>query len=308
MVNSVSWRHPVNLWTKVRDKIQLLSSVDAGILHLNEPGWNSEVVLAARLTNIPVALHLHNPCRITRSNLNLSIASKIFMCSAAQSEAIDNFERIKAKHVVLHNAVDIDVFARGRPIRDAIGLPADDVVIGTVAQIRHGKGIDIFLDAATQLLRGNDKLKFVIVGPPASNEQEYYKNMMGRLESAPLKGHVIYLGSRTDIPDLMASFDIFCLPTRGETFGIVVIEAMAVGVPVVASAIGGIPEIITDQTIGYTVGSLTADAFVSALQELISLGGGRKILGERGRSSLKGRFDLPHMGESLTEIYQEMLA
>lgn len=306
-VNNLSWRNPVSLIAAVREKLKLLKAADAGILHMNEPGWNSDIVLAARLANIPVVLHLHNPCEITNNNLNFRIAGKIFICSTAQSEAIRNFERIKGKCTVLHNAVDLELFASGRPIREAIGLNADDVVIGTIAQIRHGKGIDIFLGAAEQLLRARSGLKFVIVGPEAADEHEYFQTMMARLEQAPLKDNVIYLGSRRDIPNLLKSFDVFCLATRAETFGIVVIEAMAAGVPVVASAVGGVPEIITAPGLGRTVNTLTSAAFANALDDVLRIGAKRSTLGERGRKSLKGRFDLAHMGDTLGSVYLDLV-
>ena len=113
---------------------------------------------------IPVALHLHNPATVSGRNLNYMVASKVFLCSAAQSNEIANFDKIKDKCIVLHNAVDIELFASGRSIRDAIGLAKDDIVIGTVAQISHGKGIDLFLDTAERLLGSGKKLKMVIVG------------------------------------------------------------------------------------------------------------------------------------------------
>lgn len=307
-VTSVSWANPIRLVAAIRAKMQLLEGVGAGILHMNEPGWNSDIVLAARILRIPVALHLHNPCDITGKNLNFGVARRIFICSIAQKQAIVNFDRIKDKCTVLHNAVDIEVFAQGRPIRETIGLAEDDLVVCTVAQIRHGKGIDLFLDAAEQLLDHTRKLKFVIAGPRAADESEYFDEVMKRLTVGPLKDNVIYLGSRSDIPDLFASSDVFLLATRGETFGMVVIEAMAAGVPVVASAVGGVPEIITGRDIGRTVSSLTPDAFAAAVNELLDLGAERKALGERGRASLPGRFDLAHMGQMLTKTYTEMLA
>lgn len=307
-VTSVSWKNPIRLIGAVRTKMRLLKTIGADILHMNEPGWNSDIVLAAHIARIPVALHLHNPCEITRKNLNLTIASRILICSAAQRQVIVNFGRIKDKCTVLHNAVDIDAFAHGHSIRESIGLKADDIVVGTVAQIRHGKGIDLFLDAAERLLDGTRKLKFVIVGPQAANESEYFSAVMKRLAQGRLKGNVIYLGSRSDIPDLFASFDVFLLATRAETFGIVVIEAMAAGVPVVASSVGGVPEIITGHDIGRKVGSLTPDAFATAVDELLHMGAKRKELGERGRASLPGRFDLAHMGQTLSKVYDEMLS
>ena len=306
-VTSLSWKNPIGLALAVREKRRLLNEIGAGVVHMNEPGWNSDIVIAARLANIPVALHLHNPCDITRRNVNFGMARRIFICSLAQSQVTTNFDRIRHKCTVLHNAIDVEVFARGRPVREAIGLAADDLVVGIVAQIRYGKGIDIFLDAAEQLLKESRNLKFVIVGPAAQDEGDFFARMMQRLKQARLKDHVINLGSRRDIPDLIASFDVFCLPTRAETFGIVVIEAMAAGVPVVASAVGGIPEIIIDQSIGCTVKNLTPDAFARALGEVLDAGPERKALGERGRLSIAGRFDLAHMGETLARVYGEMV-
>jgi glycosyltransferase involved in cell wall biosynthesis len=129
---------------------------------------------------------------------------------------------------------------------------------------------------------------------------------MQRIEVSPLRENLIYLGSRADIPDVLASFDVFFLPTRAEPFGMVVIEAMASGLPVVASRVGGIPEIITSPDIGRTVSEPTPAAYAGAIADLLQMGAGIKALGERGRDSLSGRFDLAKMGATLSAVYQDM--
>lgn len=305
-VTSASWRVPIKTIARLREKRLLLEKLEADIVHVNEPGWNSDIVLAAGSAGIPVALHLHNPQTVFRRNLNFAIARRVFLCSEGQIREIVNFRRIKDKAIILHNAVDIEFFANGRPIREKLGLTKDAIVIGTVAQISHRKGIDVFLDAGQRLLDKGHVLKFVIVGPKAAREEEYFDSIMNRAGQGGLKDNVIYLGSRADIPDIMASLDLFCLPTRAEPFGMVVIEAMAAGVPVVASEVGGIPEIITSVEIGRTVSPITPEAFASAIEELLRMGAARKELGERGRQSLNGRFDLRHMGDVLGGVYEEM--
>lgn len=305
-VTSASWRVPIKTIARLREKRLLLEKLGADIVHVNEPGWNSDIVLAAGSAGIPVALHLHNPQTVFRRNLNFAIARRVFLCSEGQIREIVNFRRIKDKAIILHNAVDIEFFANGRPIRENLGLTKDAIVIGTVAQISHRKGIDVFLDAGQRLLDKGHVLKFVIVGPKAAREEEYFDSIMNRAGQGGLKDNVIYLGSRADIPDIMASLDLFCLPTRAEPFGMVVIEAMAAGVPVVASEVGGIPEIITSVEIGRTVSPITPEAFASAIEELLRMGAARKELGERGRQSLNGRFDLRHMGDVLGGVYEEM--
>ena len=151
---------------------------------------------------------------VSRRNLNFAIASKVFLCSEAQIKDIVDFRRIQDKYIVLHNAVDIGFFANGVPARERIGLNKHDVVIGTVAQISRRKGIDIFLDAAERLLDQGRILKFVIVGPQAVGEEQYFRSVMSRAQEGRLKGNVTYLGSREDIPDILASLDVFCLPTQ----------------------------------------------------------------------------------------------
>lgn len=306
-VTSVSWAHPLRLLQCVRAKVRLLKECAVDLVHMNEPGWNSDIVLAAGFANIPVALHLHNPGNASGRNLNFKIARKVFLCSMAQSKATQNFDRIKDKCVVLHNAVDVEVFAAGHPIREAIGLTNDDVVVGTVAQISRRKGIDLFLDTAELLLAKGRKLKFVVVGPMAVGEEKYFQSMTERMRGTALKESVVYLGSRTDIPDILASFDVFFLPTRAEPFGMVVIEAMASGIPVVASHVGGIPEIITSPAIGRTVSPLTAEAFSEAIVELLQMEDGLRAIGKRGRQSLEGRFDLAKMGSVLGAAYSELV-
>lgn len=305
-VASISWNAPLDALSRIREKHRLLRRMEVDIVHMNEPGWNSDLVMAAYLNRTPVALHLHNPGVVCSRNLNYAIARRIFFCSRAQALEVGNFEKVESKSTILHNAVDIKFFANGHSIRDEIGLQADDIVIGTVAQIGYRKGIDLFLDAAQHLLDEGKSIKFVIAGPQAVREEEYFKTIMDRLQHGQLKGNVLYLGSRTDIPDVLSSLDIFFLPTRAEPFGMVVIEAMAAGLPVVASEVGGIPEIIISADIGRTVRSLTPDAFAAAIDTLIGMGEGRRALGKRARQSLNGRFDLASMGQTLMAVYEEL--
>lgn len=308
-VESVSWRSPLKFVSSVREKRELLARIGVDVVHMNEPGWNTDLVLAAFLARIPVALHLHNPQLITRKNFNYSIAKKVFLCSAGQIDVIGNSELISDKLVVLHNAVDVGVFSAGQSIRREIDIPENDLVIGTVAQIAHRKGIDLFLDTAEQLLDHYPNLRFVIVGPQATNEESYFITMMARMREGRLKSAVKYLGGRKDIANVLTSFDVFFLPTRAEPFGMVIIEAMAAGVPVVASHVGGIPEIVSDREIGRTVRELTPAAYARAIRELVEMGDiGRRDLGERGRLSLAGRFDLSSMGNALKAVYQKLIS
>src|ERR1019366_5845057 len=113
-----------------------------------------------------------------------------------------------------------------------------------VAQMVQQKGIDILIETASILLRERSDLVFLVAGRTVPSEEEFGRRMRSAAEEPDLRGRIRFLGSRSDIPDFLASLDLFLLPTRAEAFGIAVIEAMAAGLPVIARKAGGIPEIL----------------------------------------------------------------
>ena len=161
-------------------------------------------------------------------------------------------------------------------------------MVGTVAQIVHRKGIDILLETARALLQERKDLVFVIAGPRMESEEEFGRRMLAVAQDPAFGGRVRFLGSRNDIPDVMASLDLFVLPTRAEPLGIVVLEAMAAGLPVIASKVGGIPEMLNSPEVGTLVDPLTPEAFASAVREILSPPGPRQIDGAEGAGQPNG--------------------
>ena len=307
-VESISYRRPLRAIGRIRAQAALLRKHRIDVLHVNEVGWNLDLVFAARRCRIPVLLHMHNPQRIDTRNANRILASKVLICSEKQKEDVPNFSLIANKCDVLYNTVDTDTMAGGKSIRPELGLDEGDIVVGTIAQICFRKGIDILLDTARACIAEHDNLHFLIIGPPAVGEERYADDMRARIGDTALDGRVHLLGSRRDIPDLLASMDIFFLPTRAEPFGIVVVEAMAAGLPVVVSRVGGVPEIVHGDDIGLTVSPVEAAGFAGAIGRVVAMGAARRSLGERGRASILGRFDSETIGHRLQDIYAEVLA
>ena len=307
-VTSVSYRHPLAALGKALRQARLLRRLEINLLHMNEFGWNQDLVLGAWLRGIPVVLHLHNPASIAFQNLHRFAASKVLTVSEAAKGTVTNLHRIRHKCEVLYNSVDLGHMGCGRPIRESLGLSSQDIVIGTIGQISYRKGIDVVLETARILLPRWQRLRFLVVGPKGIGEESFADEMMQRAKEPGFAGRVHFLGSRSDIPDLLASMDIFFLPTRAEPFGIVIIEAMAAGVPVVASRVGGIPEIIKSDDNGRIVDPILPEAFAAAISEILQMPDGGRGLGERGRRSLSGRFDRPTTCARLEAIYDGLLA
>jgi glycosyltransferase involved in cell wall biosynthesis len=123
-----------------------------------------------------------------------------------------------------------------------------------------------------------------------------------------LDGAVRFVGYRRDVPAWMRTFDVFALPTRAEPFGKVVIEAMAAGCPVVASRVGGIPEIITAADLGTLITPDDPRGLADAIVQYLTNPAKAAQTGSAGRRHVVERFDLPHMIERIERLYDGILA
>jgi len=151
------------------------------------------------------------------------------------------------------------------------------------------------------------RLRLLVAGPVKSGHDAFAEAVMAQARTPPLAGKVQFLGGRSDIPDLLASADIFFLASHHETFGLVVGEAMAASLPVVTTDVGGIPEVVgePDAAVMLPVGDL--DAFTAAVERLVREADERRALGARGRRSVEQRFGRAAFARDLEAIYRELL-
>jgi len=306
-ITSITRKRPLWSLQRLRRQRRLLRDGRVDLVHYNAFGWNTDVVLAAALEGIPVILHVHNPGEVRWQNLNRLAAKRIVTVSHAHAKNIEGLHRIRGKHSVLYNSVDIARFARGRDIRTTLGLQKSDFVVGIVAMICPGKGIEEFLDVAERLIAGHSHVHFLLIGPTQPEAEDFAAAMLARANTPQFYGRIHFLGSRQDIPDLLACMDVFLFPTWAETFGLVVVEAMAAGLPVIASAVGGITEIIDRPDIGILVASKDVDGFTDAVERLMADRATAKGIGRRAASSLMGRFDVETIKRELNALYRSIL-
>lgn len=306
-VDSVTFRRPLAGIAAIRRQRTLLKSWGIDVLHAHALFWNTDLILAAWALRIPVVLHVHNPDAVAFQNLNRLAARKVLFCSRNVMENCGHLERIADKAEVLHNAIDTNAMGRGSPIRAGLGLNEANIAIGTVAQVVQRKGMDILIETARILLRERNDLTFLVAGPAAHGEEEFGCRMRAAAEEPGLRGRVRFLGSRSDIPDFLASLDLFLLPTRADPFPVAVIEAMAAGLPIIAGKVGGIPEMLSSPEIGRLVDPLTPEAFAGAVREILALPDRGRSIGAKARLSLTGRFDIATAGERLKKIYLDVL-
>ena len=214
------------------------------------------------------------------------------------------------KVITLYNGINIEAFDANdvlnagdqQRIRDELALPSNAKVLITVAVLRQPKGIQFLIEALPMILAEQPDTYYVIVG-----DGEYREALEACAQTHGVKDRVVFAGFRQDIPQLMAISDIFVLPTLGDALPTVVAEAMAARKPVIASAIGGVPEMVDDQHSGLLVPPGDVPALAKACVSLLKSADQRQAMGLRGREIAEERFNIPQQARRLEAIYEELL-
>jgi glycosyltransferase involved in cell wall biosynthesis len=198
--------------------------------------------------------------------------------------------------------------------RRELGLPSGDTIIGIIGRLVPRKGHQVFLDAAARLVRDGMDLHAVILGDAprvsgATGDRDAYCAGLAKLAAAPpLNGRVTFLPHRDDVEKVLAACDVLVVPSANEPFGIVILEAFAVGTPVVASRAGGPLEIIENDKTGLLVSPGDASGFASAIGCLVEDPELRETVVARARLRLSADFSEEGLAHELRAIYAGLIA
>jgi glycosyltransferase involved in cell wall biosynthesis len=203
----------------------------------------------------------------------------------------------------IHNGVDLlrPSGIAGAAFRKRYGIPADRILITQVAQMKCEKGVDDILQAAPLALAGQPNLHFAFVG-----DGDAAGKYAARARELGIEDHVTWTGLVMDPvgEGVFAASDIFCHPSRWqEAFGLVLAEAMSCGKPIVATTVGGIPEVVEDGETGFLVPPGDPAALAEKLVLLARDGALRERLGQAGRKRAEARFDVRAVTRELMEVY-----
>jgi glycosyltransferase involved in cell wall biosynthesis len=192
---------------------------------------------------------------------------------------------------VIPYGIDIDAFDPAThdraETRQRFDLPGDAFIIGLIGRIEEAKGQAVAVEAFAKA--GIPDSRLVICG--AVQEEGYRDDLRRRIDELQIQESVTFLPFTTEVPALMNSLDLSLLPSRGETFGLVVIEAMAAGIPVIGTDAEGVPEIIEHKRNGLLVPPGDANALAGAIRLLVEDDGLRERIGREARQDTIKRFD-----------------
>ena len=203
---------------------------------------------------------------------------------------------------VVHNGVDAEAARAAARTALAVGIPAGDgSLVGCVARLEKVKGVADFVDAAAAIASQVPSARFVVAG---SGSEE--TSLVARRDPA-LAERLAFLGDVRPVEPLLAALDVLVLPSLSEGLPTVLLEAGVLGVPVVATAVGGIPEVVEDAVTGVLVPPSQPDVLASAVTRLLHSPAAARAMGEAGRARVEREFTLERTVAGHLAVYESLL-
>jgi glycosyltransferase involved in cell wall biosynthesis len=274
----------------------------ADVIHTN--GMKAHLLggLAGRLAGVPAIWHLRDfppagrPGRLFARAVR-RLPRLVLVVSETVARAVRPADGRTPPVVTLYDPLDTRRFRSGLSgagFRRELGIGPGVPLVGLVAHLTPWKGHELFLDMACAVRDSGSPARFVVVGGPiydTNGHAGYADRLYRRANQLGLTNRVSFVGVRTDVPRILAALDVLVhCPTAPEPLGRVLVEAMAVGRPIVAARCGGIPEIVEDGVTGLLVEPGDGPGFVSAVIRLLEDPAFGERLAHEGRRRVDARF------------------
>jgi glycosyltransferase involved in cell wall biosynthesis len=213
------------------------------------------------------------------------------------------------KVLTLYNGLELDKIPHTNgtgALRNSLGIEASAPVVVAVGHIRRIKGIDVLVRAAGKVAREFPNVVFLVVG--RNSEPAHFRELEVLIEKLGVQKNVRFLGETENIYPLLKMSDVFFLPSRSEGFSNALIEAMARGLPCVATRVGGNGEAVEEGHSGYLVENEDADSAADRIIALLRNPERAKEMGQAGRKIVEQKFTAEVMMERLVSLYDGLLA
>ncbi|WP_134682206.1 glycosyltransferase family 4 protein [Paracoccus ravus] len=214
--------------------------------------------------------------------------------------------------VILHG-VDLSVFhpsPRREELRAELGFAPDDIVIGCFGRIRAQKGVDLLVEAALRLFPTRPRARLIFTGRVTADNQKFTDDLKARIEAAGLSDRIQFLGEVPweQVVQNYQAIDLFAAPARWEGFGLTPLEAMACGVPVVATRVGAFETLIREGETGSLVAREDADALTEALERWLDDDAMREAARQAARLHVATNHAIEGEARAIVEVYRKLLA
>ncbi len=218
---------------------------------------------------------------------------------------------------VIRNGIDLSRYQPGRVapnIRQALAIPESAPLVVLVARLNPSKGIDDFIRAAAMIAPRMPDARFLVVGADlrsldgeATEDTTYRSSLQQLATSLGVGQQVIFAGHRDDIPDILATAALSVLPSHSEGLSNTLLESMAAGVPIIATDVGGNPELVKEGINGQLVPVRSPEHLAAAMEQLLGDPEQRAMMGERARRMAWSDYSLAGMAAKTQRFYREQL-
>ncbi len=306
----------INFIPSIYYLIRIIKLKEIDIVHLHGL-LNFQGALAALFTGRLVVWHFHEAL-YPKFLINILRPFTRFVADSFVhiSEDTRNYYNTDSgsKEVIIYEPVDVEKFdtaliEEGKKdfLRKELNIRCDDIVLGSVGNVSWVKGYENLIVSMGTLKEKNKRLKLLIVGKILSTQAGYYKRLKKLVSSLGLEGDIYFLGMREDIPQLLSIMDIFVMSSVTEGTPISIMEAMSMKIPVVASRVGGIPELIHEEETGLLVNPGNPDEITDAVLNLLKSSKTRRKMGVRAREVVKKKFSVEDCVKGHEKLYKKLM-
>lgn len=287
---------------------RLLRAREIALVHVNDADDAAIAAVACRLAGVPCVVHARSEMAPGKfRKLRLQWADLLLTVSEGVKRQAIAGGMPKEKVVTLYSGIDsqkVQAASDGQRIRRAYGITAGSLVIGSVANIAPKKGYDVLIRAIAKARQEINDLACLIVG---ADERGLQAELQQLGEFLGLNGRLCFAGFQKVALPYLDAMDLFVLSSIEEGFGLVLLEAMASGKPVIASAVSGPCDIVLDGRTGLLVPPRDVDALAKALIELLNDPERRVQMGRAGQERVKTVFSLDSQMANLIAVYDQLL-
>lgn len=277
------------------------------LVHTNTSRATIYAGLASLISRIPVVWHI----RIPHSDglLDRFLASRSSHLITVSQAVKRRFNWLREGKIrVIYNGVDTKRFSPGptyNDLRRKLNLNDENIVIATVGRLSHEKGLEFLISALEGIVEKYPQTKVLIVG---NGNEEYHLSLQAKAKNLGLSSNVIFAGFREDIPEILRCVDVFCLPSLTEGFNRTLLEAMACGLPVVATSVGGNVELVQNSLPGLLVPPNNSSALAAAIVELLKNRTKSQKMGMDGRRIVEENFSIETNVRQTEALYEEIIS
>lgn len=282
------------------------------VIHVNSQKALIFALPAALLTRTPVLWHCHVDRDFGRfyDLVGSALSKMIVVNSQSVGRRFDGIPWARRKIRLVYNGIDADRIkpSDGSRVRRELGIEDGAFVVGTVGRLQEEKGTRYLIEAAPTMAERISQARFLIVGGTLDPADCYGRELEALASRLGVAGRMLFTGFKSDVTEYLAAMDVVVFPSLREGLPLAVAEAMAMEKPVVATRVGGIPEMIDDGRNGRLVAPRDSAALAGAVAALRQTWPAALEMGKAARIVVQSRFNLSAHVRDIENIYEELVA